>query len=97
CAVTPEDSNLLSYSDFCINDDVCDMIALGRQSLADPALPRKVMEGKFDEINYCLLCDCCLELLIQQSKVGCVVHDKFAHEELVRTRKEKGPLRIHHT
>lgn len=97
CAVTPEQSNLLSYGEWCVNDGVCDMIALGRQSLADPYLPKKVMEGREDEINWCLLCDSCLELLIQQSKVGCVVHDKLAHEELVRTRKEKGHLRVHHT
>ena len=37
------------------------------------------------------------ELLIQQSKVGCVVYDKFVHEELVRTRKEKGRLKQSHT
>ena len=97
CAVTPEESNLLTYGEWCVNDDVCDMIALGRQSFADPYLPKKVMEGKEDEIKWCVLCDCCLELLIQQSKVGCVVHDKFATQELVRTRKEKGKLTVHHT
>lgn len=97
CAVTEEESNLLNYGTWCLEHDVCDMIALGRQSLADPYLPKKVREGKLDEINWCLLCDRCLELLIQQSKVGCVVHNKKAHEELVRTRKEKGNLKIHHT
>ena len=97
CAVEPEDSAMLPYGEWCVNHGVCDMIALGRQSLADPYLPKKVMEGKLDEINYCMLCDACLELLIQQSKVGCVVHDPFAREELVRTRKEKGPLRQSHT
>ena len=97
CAVTEEESNLLNYSEWCVENDVCDMIGLGRQSFADPFLPKKVREGKLDEIKYCLLCDSCLELLIQQSKVGCVAFDKKAHEELVRTRKEKGLLRVHHT
>lgn len=97
CAVTEEESNLLNYSEWCVENDVCDMIGLGRQSFADPFLPKKVHEGKLDEIKYCLLCDSCLELLIQQSKVGCVAFDKKAHEELVRTRKEKGHLRVHHT
>lgn len=97
CAVTPEESNLLNYGEWCINDNVCDMIALGRQSFADPYLPKKVCEGKEEEIKWCMLCDNCLELLIQQSKVGCVVHDKFATEELKRTRKEKGRLKVHHT
>ena len=97
CAVTQEESNLLNFGEWCINDGVCDMIGLGRQSLADPFLPKKVREGKLDEINYCLLCDNCLELLIQQSPVGCVVYDKRATDELVRTRKEKGRLKVHHT
>lgn len=97
CAVTQEESNMLNYGEWCINDDVCDMIALGRQSFADPYLPKKVMEGREDEIKWCVLCDSCLELLIQQSKVGCVVHDKLATQELIRTRKEKGKLRVHHT
>lgn len=97
CAVTEEQSNLLDYGTWCVENDVVDMIGLGRQSFADPFLPKKVREGKLDEIKYCLLCDSCLELLIQQSKVGCVAYDKKAHEELVRTRKEKGYLKIHHT
>ncbi len=97
CAVTEEESNLLNYGTWCLENDVCDMVGLGRQSFADLFLPKKVREGKLDEIHYCLLCDRCLELLIQQSKVGCVVYDKRAHEELVRTRKEKGNLKIHHT
>ncbi|WP_333813881.1 NADH:flavin oxidoreductase [Muricomes intestini] len=97
CAVTEEESNLLNYGAWCIDNDVCDMVALGRQSFADPYLPRKVEEGKESEIKWCLLCDSCLELLIQQSRVGCCVYDKASHEELVRTRKEKGALKVHHT
>lgn len=97
CAVTEEESNLLNYGAWCVDNNVCDMVALGRQSFADPYLPRKVEEGKETEIKWCLLCDSCLELLIQQSRVGCCVYDKAAHEELVRTRKEKGALKVHHT
>lgn len=97
CAVTPEQSNLLDYGAWCIEDGVCDMIGLGRQSLADPALPRKVVEERVKEINFCKLCDACLELLIQQSRVGCCVYDKEAQQELVRTRKEKGRLKQSHT
>ena len=97
CAVTPEESNLLDYGQWCIEDGVCDMIALGRQSLADPYLPKKVREGKIEDIHFCRLCDACLELLIQQSPVGCVVNNKFAAETLVKTRQEKGALKVHHT
>ncbi|MDF2876943.1 MAG: 2,4-dienoyl-CoA reductase [Clostridia bacterium] len=97
CGVTPEQSNLLNYGAQCIERGVVDMVALGRQSFADPFLAKKLREGKEGEIKYCTVCDNCLELLIQQSKVGCCTYDKRYTEELVQTRKEKGRLKVSHT
>lgn len=96
-AVTPEQSSMFNYGAQCIDRGIVDMIGLGRQSFADPFLPKKLREGKEDEINYCTVCDNCLELLIQQSKVGCCTYNKFYTEELIRTRKEKGRLKVNHT
>ena len=53
-----------------IKDGVTDMIALGRQSLADPLLPKKYLEGREDEIKWCTACDNCIEFLIRQKNVG---------------------------
>ncbi len=97
CGVEPKDSSLMAYGAQCIDRGLMDMIGLGRQSLADQFLPRKLREGKEDEINYCTVCDNCLELLIQQSKVGCCTYDKRYAAELIRTRKEKGRLKVAHT
>jgi 2,4-dienoyl-CoA reductase-like NADH-dependent reductase (Old Yellow Enzyme family) len=97
CAVEPEKSSLFNYGAQCIERGIMDMVALGRQSLADPQLPRKLREGKEDEIKWCTVCDNCLELIIQQSKVGCATYNKFYTEELIRTRKEKGKLKVAHT
>ena len=97
CAVEPEKSSLFSYGAQCIDTGVMDMIGLGRQSLADPLMPLKLMEGRESEIHYCTVCDNCLELLIQQSKVGCCTYDKRYTQELIKTRKEKGKLKIAHT
>jgi 2,4-dienoyl-CoA reductase-like NADH-dependent reductase (Old Yellow Enzyme family) len=97
CAVEPEKSSLLQYGAQCVERGVVDMIGLGRQSFADPFLPRKLREGRESEIKYCTVCDNCLELLIQQSKVGCCTFDKRYAQELVNTRKEKGKLKIAHT
>jgi 2,4-dienoyl-CoA reductase-like NADH-dependent reductase (Old Yellow Enzyme family) len=96
-AVTPEQSSLFGFGAQCIDRKVCDMIALGRQSFADPFLPKKLREGKEEEIKWCTVCDNCLELLIQQSEVGCCTYNKYYTNELVRTRKEKGPLKTDHT
>jgi 2,4-dienoyl-CoA reductase-like NADH-dependent reductase (Old Yellow Enzyme family) len=97
CAVTEEQSSLFNYGAQCIERGVVDMIGLGRQSFADPFLPKKLREGEEDQIKYCTICDNCLELLIQQSPVGCCTYDKKATAELVRTRQEKGRLKVSHT
>ncbi len=97
CAVSEEDSSLLHFGAKCIEDSVTDMIALGRQSFADPLLPKKLREGNEKDIKYCTVCDNCLELLIQQSKVGCCTYNKYYTDILVQTRKEKGRLTIAHT
>ncbi len=97
CAVTEAQSSMFGFGAQCIEQGAMDMIALGRQSFADPATPRKLREGQEDSIKWCTVCDNCLELLIQQSKVGCCTYDKFYTDVLVQTRKEKGKLKIAHT
>jgi 2,4-dienoyl-CoA reductase-like NADH-dependent reductase (Old Yellow Enzyme family) len=96
-AVNPEDSALLAYGAQNIAKGFTDMVALGRQSLADPLLPLKLRAGRQAEINFCSACDNCLELLIQQSPVGCCTYNKFYTDMLVKTRKEKGKLKAAHT
>ena len=96
-AVTEEDSSLLTYGAQNIAAGYTDMIGLGRQSFADPLLPLKLREGREDEIDYCTACDNCLELLIQQSPIGCCTYNKFYTDVLVNTRKEKGRLKVDHT
>jgi 2,4-dienoyl-CoA reductase-like NADH-dependent reductase (Old Yellow Enzyme family) len=97
CAVNPEDSSIFGYGARNIKTGVTDMIGLGRQSFADPLLPKKLREGHEDEINYCTACDNCLELLIQQSPIGCCTYNKYYTDVLIQTRKEKGRLKVAHT
>lgn len=96
-AVNPEDSALLAYGANNIEKGFTDMVALGRQSLADPLLPLKLREGRQAEINFCSACDNCLELLIQQSPVGCCTYNKYYTDVLVKTRMEIGKLKAAHT
>ncbi|HYB21713.1 MAG TPA: NADH:flavin oxidoreductase [Thermodesulfobacteriota bacterium] len=53
---------------------VCDMVGIGRQSLADPLFVRKTLEGKTSEINYCTACGGCSLLLRNQAQSGCVIY-----------------------
>jgi 2,4-dienoyl-CoA reductase-like NADH-dependent reductase (Old Yellow Enzyme family) len=97
CAVTKEDSSMFGYGAKNIQTGITDMIGLGRQSFADPLLPRKLREGHEDEINWCSVCDNCLELLIQQRPIGCCTYNKYYTDILIQTRKEKGRLKVAHT
>jgi 2,4-dienoyl-CoA reductase-like NADH-dependent reductase (Old Yellow Enzyme family) len=97
CAVTEEQSSLLGFGAQCVERGVVDMIGLGRQSFADPMLPKKLREGREGEIKWCTVCDNCLELLIQQSQVGCCTYSKHYTDVLLETRKQKGRLTASHT
>ena len=92
-AAEPENNSLFFYGKKFIEEGKVDMVALGRQSLADPYLPQKVRDGREDEIKWCTLCDHCLELLIRQRNIGCCTYDKFYTNILIETRKEFGQLR----
>ncbi|MBN2325078.1 MAG: 2,4-dienoyl-CoA reductase [Spirochaetes bacterium] len=96
-AVKPEESSLEYWGNKNIKDGVCDMIAIGRQSLADSLLPKKLEEGKSDEVNWCTACDNCIELLIRQRNVGCCTYDKPYSEALKKIRREEGALKGKHT
>jgi len=96
-AVSRADSALLAYGAQNISKGYVDMVALGRQSMADPLLPLKLREGREKEIKFCTTCDNCLELLIQQSPIGCCTYNKPYAKILVNTRKEKGKLTVTHT
>ncbi len=92
-AVQPEWNSMFHWGNYNIEHGYADMISLGRQSLADPKLPAKYMADKEDDINWCVACDACVELLIRQQNVGCVVHNKPYTKILQDVRKEKGKLK----
>jgi 2,4-dienoyl-CoA reductase-like NADH-dependent reductase (Old Yellow Enzyme family) len=96
-AVEREQNTVLYWGDKNIRDGVTDMIALGRQSFADPFTPAKLMAGKEDEINWCTADDHCIELLIRQKNVGCCTFNKPYTEALQAVRQEEGLLKAKRT
>jgi len=96
-AVKPEENTLLYWGDKNIRDGVVDMVALGRQSLADPFTPAKLMAGKEEEVKWCTADDHCIELLIRQRNVGCCTYNKPYVEALQEVRREEGLLKAKRT
>ena len=95
--VKREESSFAYWAEKNISDGVCDMVALGRQSLADPLLPAKYTEGRAEEINWCTCCDNCIEFLIRQKPVGCSTHFKEYAQSLKAIRREEGKIKEKHT
>ncbi|MDI6752968.1 MAG: NADH:flavin oxidoreductase [Thermodesulfobacteriota bacterium] len=67
----------------------CDMVGLGRQSLADPLFAQKFLSGRISEVNYCLTCGGCSVLLRSQAQTGCVVYDEYYKKILKEVQKKK--------
>jgi 2,4-dienoyl-CoA reductase-like NADH-dependent reductase (Old Yellow Enzyme family) len=95
--VNREESSLVYWGNKNIRDGVCDMVAIGRQSLADGLLPAKLEAGQEDQINWCTACDNCIEFLIRQTPVGCSTYDPAYTKALKEIRQEKGVLTEKHT
>ena len=61
-----------------------DIIAIGRQSLADPELPLKARAGRSDEIRKCLRCSACFEAAGAYRLHRCAVNPIIGHENEAR-------------
>ncbi len=78
-----------------LKENKADLIYMGRALLADPELPLKAMEGKFEEIRTCIACNMCLKTLNQESRdtnLSCTVNAALGKEEtyrIVPTKKSK--------
>jgi len=90
--VKQEEASLVYWGNKNIRDGVCDMVAIGRQSLADPLLPSKLEQGKASEVKWCTVCDNCIEFLIRQKPVGCSTYEREYTLALKELRKEIGAL-----
>jgi 2,4-dienoyl-CoA reductase-like NADH-dependent reductase (Old Yellow Enzyme family) len=95
--VYPEENSLKFWGNKNIRDGVVDMVCLGRQSFADPAVAKKFREGREDEIKWCTACDNCIEFLIRQENVGCAVYNPPYVQRMKEIRAEKGLLKEKHT
>jgi len=64
-----------------IRDGKCDMVSLGRPSLADPYLPNKVREGHPERVRPCLSCNFgCSNRISTAGRVSCAVNAQCANE-----------------
>jgi len=73
----------------------CDMVCWGRPLIADPELPKKVRDGRFDEIVPCIACNQgCFDSIFSGSAVFCIMNPRAGREREVEVRKTDRPKRV---
>lgn len=64
-----------------VESGIADMIALGKQSIADPYFPAKVKAGHLEDINYCTACcECMNGGTLDGHGKGCAINPRAMHE-----------------
>jgi 2,4-dienoyl-CoA reductase (NADPH2) len=51
-----------------------------RSMIADPLMPKKVLEGREEEIRHCVACNLCLARLFRDAPMTCYINPSCAHE-----------------
>ncbi len=74
-----------------LREGKADMVAMFRPLLADPELPKKAMEGRFNEIRLCVACNQgCMDRVMQGQPITCLVNPTVGREaEFRELRAEK--------
>lgn len=64
-------------------NDEADLIAMGRQLLADPAIANKLAEGRVEDIRPCINCYVCVASPFFDRRVHCAVNPALGNETLL--------------
>ncbi|MDF2887832.1 MAG: NADH:flavin oxidoreductase [Lacrimispora sp.] len=72
-----------------------DFIGMGRGSLADPYLPQKAKEGKFENIHYCIGClQGCEAKLLTGESLTCLINPRVGREFENDIEKVEKPKKV---
>ncbi len=63
-----------------IGEGKFDFVAMGRKLLADPDLPRRLMEGRPEDIRPCIYCYACVSQIYFSKAVKCAVNPETSFE-----------------
>lgn len=74
----------------------CDFVAMGRKLLADPYLPRKLIEGRSEDIKPCIYCYTCISEIYVWHSTRCAVNPEtgFERELAPQTAAQKKHIAV---
>ncbi|MEM0353024.1 MAG: FAD-dependent oxidoreductase [Archaeoglobaceae archaeon] len=78
-----------------LQEGKADMVAMFRALIADPELPKKAKEGRFDEIRICIACNQgCMDNVMQGLPISCLVNPAVGREKELRELKAKEKKKV---
>ncbi len=76
-----------------VREGILDLIGAARPSIADPFLPRKIEEGRIDEIRECIGCNVCVATYAEGVPIRCTQNPTMGEEWRRGWHPEKIPAR----
>ena len=84
-----------------IRRGILDFIGAARPSIADPFLPKKIEEGRIDDIRECIGCNMCVSSDYTSTNLRCTQNPTMGeewrrgwHPELIPTKKSEGSVLV---
>lgn len=84
------------FADLLVKQGRTDLVAFGRQSLADPHMPKKAMEGKLDDMIPCIAClQGCVANMFKGEPIRCLTNPILGHEiEVIEKANQKKKVMV---
>lgn len=83
------------FAELLVREGRCDLVAFGRQSLADPYLPKKTKENKLDELIPCIGClQGCVFNMYGGKPITCLVNPFLGRETELQPADEKKKVMV---
>ncbi|MCG1012059.1 FAD-dependent oxidoreductase [Tepidanaerobacter sp. GT38] len=79
-----------------LNSGDCDFVMFGRQAIADPYFPKKLMENRREDIRPCILCneECIGRIFDRLTQLSCAVNPSAGFENYMEIEETYEPKNI---
>lgn len=71
-----------------------DLVCIGRGLMADPQMPNKAFEGRFDEIRTCIACNTCMQSIFKKGRLECLVNPSLGREKEMEIVPSDNPKKV---
>lgn len=69
------------FAELMVKEGRADLVAFGRQSLADPHMPKKAFEGRLEDMTPCIAClQGCVPNMYQGQPIACLTNPFLGHD-----------------